>query len=121
AAILAGLRYERYNQHMRATLVRAVGFFVFASAYWALLPLVASKQIGGGAELYGLLLGAIGLGAIGCASILPALKRRLGADGLVVAGEVGTALTLIMLGLARHPSLAVIACLIAGMSWIAAI
>ena len=32
----------------------------FASAYWALLPLVARRQIAGGPALYGLLLGAIG-------------------------------------------------------------
>ena len=32
-AILAGLRYARHNQHLRATLVRASGFFLFASAY----------------------------------------------------------------------------------------
>src|SRR5262249_4420231 len=40
-AVLAGLRYARHNQHLRATLMRAAGFFLFASAYWALLPLVA--------------------------------------------------------------------------------
>jgi hypothetical protein len=27
---------------------RTAGFFLFASAYWALLPLVARSQIGGG-------------------------------------------------------------------------
>src|SRR6516164_5920217 len=45
-AILAGLRYARHNQHLQATLARAAGFFLFASAYWALLPLVARQQIG---------------------------------------------------------------------------
>jgi MFS family permease len=51
-AIRAGFRYARYNQHLRRTLVRAMGFFLFASAYWALLPLVVSERIGGGPELY---------------------------------------------------------------------
>ncbi len=31
-AILAGLRYARHNQHLRATIIRAAGFFLFASA-----------------------------------------------------------------------------------------
>ena len=48
--MLAGLRYARHNQHLRATLVRAAGFFLFASAYWALLPLVARQQMRGGPE-----------------------------------------------------------------------
>jgi MFS family permease len=121
SAVRAGFRYATYNQHLRATLARAAGFFLFASAYWALLPLVVRSQIAGGPELYGLLLGAIGASAVGCAFLLPRLKARLGADGLVALGELGTAATLVMLGLAREPLVAVLACIIAGASWIASI
>src|SRR5215813_8085600 len=60
-AIIAGIRYARHNRHLRATLVRALGFFLFGSAYWALLLLVARSQIAGGPELYGILLGASAL------------------------------------------------------------
>jgi MFS family permease len=59
SAIRTGVRYARNNPPLRATFVRAVGFFLFASAYWALLPLVARTQIAGGAQVYGFLLGAI--------------------------------------------------------------
>ena len=62
-AIATGLRHARHNPPLRATLIRAAGFFIFASAYWALLPLVARNQVAGGPELYGILLGAIGAGA----------------------------------------------------------
>src|SRR5215470_12243066 len=70
-AIRAGVRYARYNSALSATLVRAVGFFLFASAYWALLPLVARTQLQGGPALYGILLAAIGAGAVGGAFFLP--------------------------------------------------
>ena len=90
-AILAGLRYARHNPHLRATLVRAAGFFLFASAYWALLPLVAREQIGGGRSLYGILLGVIGAGAVGGAFVLPWLKTRLGPDRLMALGALGQA------------------------------
>ncbi|HVZ51204.1 MAG TPA: MFS transporter [Pseudolabrys sp.] len=119
AAIGTGLRYARHNAHLRATLARAVAFFLFASAYWALLPLVARDQIAGGPELYGLLLGAIGAGAVGGAFALPFLKRKLGPDRLVAAGTIGTAATLIMFGLAREPVLGLAASIVAGLSWIA--
>jgi MFS family permease len=119
SAIRAGFRYVRHNRSLRATLARAVGFFLFASAYWALLPLVARDQIAGGPELYGALLGAIGAGAVGGAFVLPWLKAKIGANMLVAAGEVGTAATLILFGLAREPILALSASLIAGVSWIA--
>ncbi|WP_246693096.1 MULTISPECIES: MFS transporter [unclassified Mesorhizobium] len=117
-AIRAGLRYARNNRHLRATLVRAVGFFLFASAYWALLPLVAHTQIKGGAEIYGILLGAIGLGAVIFAFMLPRLKAAFGADGIVALGEFGTAITLVLFGLAREPLIGLLASFIAGISWI---
>jgi MFS family permease len=118
SAIRAGLRYARYNTHLRATLLRSMGFFLFASAYWALLPLVARNQLQGGPELYGILLGGIGAGAVVLAFFLPGLNSKFGANGLVVLGEAGTALTLALFGAARGPLTAVLASLIAGASWI---
>src|SRR5450631_3689410 len=41
SAMLIGLRHAAANLGLRATMVRAIGFFISASAYWALLPLVA--------------------------------------------------------------------------------
>ncbi len=119
SAMRTGLRYARHNAHLRATLLRAVGFFLFASAYWALLPLVARNQIAGGPELYGVLLGLIGVGAVGGAFALPWLKAKLGPDRLVAAGTFGTAVTLAAYGLAREPLAAMAASLLAGISWIA--
>ncbi len=118
SAINTGLRHARHNPHLRATLIRAVAFFLFGSAYWALLPLVARSQIAGGPELYGILLGAIGAGAVGGAFILPGLKAKLGADGMVRAGTLGTAVTLFLYGIAHEPLVALTASVIAGASWI---
>jgi MFS family permease len=118
-AILAGLRYARHNRHLRATLVRAAGFFLFASAYWALLPLVARQQIGGGASLYGILLGVIGAGAVAGAFLLPWLKQKLGPDRLMALGALGQAVAMVLYGLAHEPVLALVASAIAGASWIA--
>jgi MFS family permease len=117
-AIRTGVRYARNNQYLRATLVRAAAFFLSASCYWALLPLVVRRQIGGGATLYGLLLAAIGITGIAGALALPWLNARVGPNRLVAAGSIGTALTMVLFGAAHTPPLAVLASLIAGVSWI---
>jgi MFS family permease len=119
SALRTGIRYARHSRYLRATLVRAVGFFLFASAYWALLPLVARDRIGGGPKLYGILLGVIGASAIAGAFALPRLKSTLGPDRLVAAGTIGTASALLLFGLAHKPATAIAASTLAGISWIA--
>jgi MFS family permease len=118
-AMQTGFRHARHNPFLRATLIRAVAFFLFASAYWALLPLVAHNQISGGPSLYGVLLGAIGAGALGGAFALPWLKSRLGPDRIVAAATAGTAVSLVLFGLARAPAAAMAASFLAGACWIA--
>jgi len=121
SAIRTGFRHARNNRHLRATLIRSVAFFVFASAYWALLPLVARSQIAGGPYLYGYLLGAIGAAAVGAALALPWLKKKLGPDGVVAAGTLGTAIAMVLFGVAHNSATALSASIIAGASWISVI
>ena len=118
AVMAAGLRYARNNRDLDATLIRAVAFFPFASAYWALMPLIARDQLHDGAELYGLLMGMVGLGSIVGSVALERMKARLGPDLSASAGAVGTALALALFAGARAPEVAMIASFIAGASWI---
>jgi predicted MFS family arabinose efflux permease/quinol monooxygenase YgiN len=120
-AVRVGLRHARYNSHLSATLVRATAFFVFASAYWALLPLVARTQIAGGPALYGILLGAIGASAVGVAFLLRPLRTRLGADRLLSVATLATAMATGLFAMAHDSATAIAASLIAGASWIAAV
>ena len=117
SAVRSGIRYAANSRHMRATLIRAAAFFPFAAAYWALLPLVARSQMTQGPELYGVLLGAIGAGAIGGSLILNWLKARLGSDRVVALGTLVTAVALVLFGFARYPVIALCASLLAGASW----
>jgi len=120
-AVRTGLRHARYNPFLSATLIRTAGFFVFASAYWALLPLVARSRIAGGPGLYGILLGAIGVSAVGGAFLLRRLRARWGADLLLSIGTVGTAAATALFAVAHNPGTAIAASLLAGASWIAAV
>lgn len=118
-ALRAGLRYVRSSAAMRATLARAVAFFVFASGYWAMLPLIARDLLGGGPGLYGTLLGCVGAGAIAGAMLLPRLNARFGPDRLVAGGTLGTAAALVVFAVVRDLYLAAAMSAVAGASWIA--
>jgi MFS family permease len=118
SAMSTGLRYAKNNRDLDATLIRAVAFFPFASAYWALMPLLARTQLHDGAELYGLLMGLLGLGSIVGSLALEPLKARLGPNRSAALGTLGTVLALGLFGAARVPGVAMIASFIAGASWI---
>jgi MFS family permease len=118
-AIRAGLRYVRAAPLLRAVLVRATAFFLFGSAGWALLPLVARKELGLGPGGYGILLTSIGAGAVGGALLLPWLRKRVGPDRLVMSASLLFALALLALAYIRLFWLLAAALLFAGLAWIA--
>jgi MFS family permease len=119
SAMFAALRYARSSAPLRRTLLRALLFFVFGSAPWALLPLIARQDLGGSAGFYGIMLGAIGAGAVCGAFILPRLRRSLGTEGLVRAATL--LLSAAGLGLASTDIKAVALAMmpLLGLSWIA--
>ena len=118
-ALRAGLRYARASRDLRRVLWRAGLFFAFASAVWALLPLVARLEIGGGPGFYGLMLGSVGAGAIAGALLLPRIRARLGQDRLVLAASLVTAAATILMALTNSQVLGIIAACALGTAWIA--
>jgi MFS family permease len=117
-AMLAGLRYVRQATVFRAVLGRATAFFVFASAMPALLPLIAKDEAQGGPNAFGLLLAAIGIGAILGALALPKIKARLDRDKLVLIATVAYALAMIGMALIDAMIGLLPLALFAGFAWI---
>ncbi|MDM0019561.1 MFS transporter [Variovorax saccharolyticus] len=120
-AFRAGLRYARASRELHVVLLRAAVFFLFASSVWALLPLVARRMLGGTAGFYGLMLGAVGVGAILGALLLPRLRAKLDADGLVLLASLLSALVMAVLASAPPQWLAVLLMLLLGTGWIIAL
>lgn len=117
-SIRAGLSYTRSCSSMKATLVKAAAFFFPATAYWALMPLIAKTHLNGTAELYGFMVGAVGLGAVGGAVCLPAIRGRLSPTGTFMFGAIGTAVALMGFALAATPMVGIFVSALAGFSWI---
>lgn len=114
-AVAAGLRYVRQEGRIRAVLVRTLLFSLFASGFWALLPLIASRF---GAAGYGGMLGFFGLGALAGALVLARAHHRFSFDRVVLLATVVFAVALF--GLVRSSTLAV-SCVFAaaaGLAWI---
>ncbi|GJG94887.1 MFS transporter [Cupriavidus pauculus] len=121
SAFRAGLRFTRAHSKLHVVLLRAAVHFAFGSSVWALLPLVAKQLLHGGAGLYGVLLGAVGAGAIMGALTMPALQRRLDGDGVVLVSAIATAAVMAGLSFAPPVWLALPLLLVLGAAWIMAL
>jgi MFS family permease len=118
-ALRAGGRYVRHALIVRRLLYRAVLFIPAASAVWALLPVVASRNLGLGSAGYGLLLGMVGVGAVTGALVIPRLRARVGSARLVTAAMLVTSAAVGVIALVGHPVLVGLAMVPVGGAWIA--
>ena len=118
SALRAGGRYVRNAPVVRRILLRAALFLVPGSALWALLALVASRTLGLGPDGYGLLLAALGAGAVGGAFVLPHARARLSGNALMVTASVIYAAALVAVVLVHNVAVTVVVLLPAGLAWI---
>jgi MFS family permease len=119
SALRAGGRYVRYAPVVRRVLLRAALFLVPASALWSLLPLIASRRLAQGADGYGLLLAALGVGAIAGALALPRARARLSINALLTVSGIVYSIVLATLALVSNAVVILIVLLPAGAAWIA--
>jgi hypothetical protein len=117
SALRTGLRHTANNRLMWATLARTLAIYPFTAAYWGLLPLIA-RRTGPGAEHYGILLSAISVGAILGSLGHERLRHKFGADRLVAAGTILTAVAMTLFAVSQDLPMSLCACLLAGVAWI---
>ncbi|MET0248197.1 MAG: MFS transporter [Sphingobium sp.] len=80
-AMVSGIRYVLHSPPMRIALTRVLLFGIAGGSISALMPLVASTLLHGGARTYGLLLGAVGVGSVVGAVCVGRVKDAMGAEG----------------------------------------
>jgi MFS family permease len=120
-ALRAGTRYVRSSPRMKAILARSAVFVVFASAMWALLPIVARSGLGLGSGGYGLLLGAVGVGAVLGTATLPRMRARWSLDSVVAVSGVAFALACAVLAWVHVVAIVAMALVVTGFAWISAL
>jgi MFS family permease len=117
-ALRAGGGYVRWSPFVRRVLIRAALFLLPATAIWALLPLVATETLHLDAAGYGVLLGALGVGAIGGVLVLGRLRARVSDDGLLALASLAYAAAMAVLVLVPLVPVAVAVLIAAGMAWL---
>lgn len=114
-AMRTGLQYVKDSRAVQAVLVRTGVFSLSASALLAMLPLIARPF---GSTGYGAMLGFFGLGALGGAAALPALRRMMSIDALVGGATVIFALATLASGWVGMFWLLSAVLFAAGVAWI---
>ena len=120
-ALRSGGRYVRHEPVVRTILSRFAVFIFPAAAVWALLPLIASRQLGLTASGYGILFAALGAGAITAALGLGRVKQQLSSNA--VLAWAGTVFGVALGGVALASSIWVAAPLliVCGFGWTATV
>lgn len=120
-ALRSGGRYVRHEPIVRTILSRFAVFIFPAAAVWALLPLIASRQLGLTASGYGILFAALGAGAITAALGLGRVKQQLSSNA--VLAWAGTVFGVALGGVALASSIWVAAPLliVCGFGWTATV
>ena len=117
-ALTAGLREVASQRALRRAMIRVFAFCLFASALWALLPLVVKHDLAGDSATYGLTLGCLGCGAVLGGGLLPRLRHALSVEALVDLGAVLFALATAALALLHTLALLVPLLVVGGVAWL---
>ncbi|MEV4760458.1 MFS transporter [Micromonospora sp. NPDC049559] len=118
AALRAGGRYVRHSPIVRRLLLRSVLFLVPGSALWALLPLIANKRLGLGSGGYGVLLAALGVGAIAGGLVLPLVRTYLPPNRFLLATGLVYGVVLLVVGVVRNEAIVLVVLVAAGLAWV---
>ncbi|MGH8243598.1 MAG: MFS transporter [Steroidobacteraceae bacterium] len=120
-AMAAGIRYVSMSPAIRRVLLRSAIFGAGASGLVALMPLVAKEQLGGGPLVYGLMLGAFGIGAVAGAIGAARLRRDFSTEAIVRAACSVFAIAAAVAGLSTHLAATMAGLLLAGAGWVLAL
>ncbi len=117
-AIRVGLRHVWNSRPVMNVLVKGGTFIMGASAMWAVLPLYVRQDLGLNSLHYGILIGALGAGAVLGGMILSRLRARFSVDKMVTWLLIVFAAFLFLLSLAKNFLLLCLLMFTGGIAWL---
>jgi MFS family permease len=120
-AIVSGVRYIANSPSIRIVLARTLVMGTLGGSVSALMPLVARDLLHGGAQTYGIMLGAFGMGAVIGALNIAEVRKRMSGEAAIRACALSMGGAIAAVALSREPVLTAAALVIAGAVWMLAV
>ena len=120
-AVISGVRYIANSPPIRIVLGRTLVTGLAGGSVPALMPLVARDLLSGGAQTYGIMLGAFGMGAVIGALNISTLRARLGGEASIRLCAMVMGGCIAVVAVSRWPALTGCALLLAGAAWTASV
>ncbi len=117
-ALIAGVRYVAMSPNITRVLLRSFLFGFSSIVVLALLPVAAAALPGGGPEIYGVLLGAFGMGAVIGALLSARLQQTFKLETIVRGGFTGFAIAALIVAFSPTAWLTGPGLLLGGMCWV---
>ncbi|MGY2843602.1 putative MFS family arabinose efflux permease [Bradyrhizobium sp. USDA 4509] len=111
------MRYITNSPSIKIVLARAMVTGLIGSSISALMPLVARDLLHGGAQIYGITLGAFGLGAVIGALNIAQVRKRMSGEVAVRACTLSVGGAIAAVAVSREPILTAAALVVAGAMW----
>jgi MFS family permease len=120
-AIVSGVRYIANSPSIKIVLVRTLVTGLIGGSLSALMPLVARDLLHGGAQTYGIMLGAFGMGAVIGALNIAEVRKRLSGEAAIRACALSMGGAIAAVALSHEPVLTAAALVVAGAVWMLAV
>jgi predicted MFS family arabinose efflux permease len=120
-AIVSGVRYITNSPSIKIVLTRTMVTGIIGGSVSALMPLVARDLLHGGAQTYGIMLGAFGMGAVIGALNISEVRKRLTGEAAIRACALSMGGAIAAVALSREPILTAAALVVAGAVWMLAV
>ncbi|MCK1700400.1 MFS transporter [Bradyrhizobium sp. 146] len=116
-AIVSGVRYIANSPSIKIVVARTMLTGLVGSGLQALMPIVARDLLHGGAQTYGVMLGAFGLGAVVGALNISEMRRRMSGEAAVRACTLSMSGAIAAVALSHNAILTAVALVLAGAVW----
>jgi MFS family permease len=119
-AIVSGARYIANSPAIKIVLIRASVFGLAGGAIVALMPLVVRDLLNGGAQTFGIMLSAFGLGAVVGALSVSRVRKLMSGEAAIRACALSMGGAVAAVALSHNAVLTAAALVLAGTVWILA-